>query len=67
MYEWILSEINYGYVKDNPYQVAVLPMGATETHNLHLSYGTDTLESEAQLACGPARPPSIAGPAWSCY
>ncbi len=46
MHEWILSEINYSYVKDNPYQVAVLPMGATEPHNLHLPYGTDTLESE---------------------
>ena len=47
MREWILSEINYGYVKDNPYQVAVLPMGATEPHNLHLPYGTDTYEADA--------------------
>jgi creatinine amidohydrolase len=45
MREWILSEINYGYVKDHPYDVAVLPMGATEPHNLHLPYGTDTYES----------------------
>jgi creatinine amidohydrolase len=45
--EWILSEINYGYVKDHPYEVAVLPMGATEPHNLHLPYGTDTYEAEA--------------------
>lgn len=45
MREWILSEINYGYVKDHPYDVAVLPMGATEPHNLHLPYGTDTFES----------------------
>lgn len=47
MRQWILSEINYGYVKDNPYDVAVLPMGATEPHNLHLPYGTDTYEAEA--------------------
>lgn len=47
MREWILSEVNYGYVKDNPYEVAVLPMGATEPHNFHLPYGTDTYESEA--------------------
>lgn len=47
MRPWILSEINYGYVKENPYQVAVLPMGATEPHNLHLPYGTDTYEAEA--------------------
>ena len=45
MREWILSEINYGYVKNHPYDVAVLPMGATEPHNLHLPYGTDTYES----------------------
>lgn len=44
---WILSEINYGFVQQNPYEVAVLPMGATEPHNLHLPYGTDTLEAEA--------------------
>ena len=46
MREWILSEINYSMVKDNPYDVAVLPMGATEPHNFHLPYGTDTYESE---------------------
>ena len=47
MRAWILSEINYGYVKDHPYEVAVLPMGATEPHNLHLPYGTDSYEAEA--------------------
>jgi creatinine amidohydrolase len=53
MRKWILSEVNYGYVKDNPYQVAVLPMGATEPHNFHLPYGTDTFEAEiiAGKAC----------------
>ena len=47
MRPWILAEINYGYVKEHPYEVAVLPMGATEPHNLHLPYGTDTFEAEA--------------------
>jgi len=47
MREWILSEVNYGYVKDHPCEVAVLPMGATEPHNLHLPYGTDTYQAEA--------------------
>lgn len=47
MREWILSEVNYGSVKDHPYEVAVLPMGATEPHNFHLPYGTDTYEAEA--------------------
>jgi creatinine amidohydrolase len=51
---WILSELNYGQVKANPViEVAVLPLGATEPHNLHLPYGTDTLQVEtiANLAC----------------
>ncbi|MDA0833961.1 MAG: creatininase family protein [Planctomycetota bacterium] len=47
MRPWILSEVNYGYVKEHPYEVAVLPMGATEPHNLHLPYGTDVFEAEA--------------------
>lgn len=47
MRPWILAETNYHHVKDCEYQVAVLPMGATEPHNLHLPYGTDTLQSEA--------------------
>jgi creatinine amidohydrolase len=46
MRPWKLSEVNYGYVKDNPYEVAVLPLGATEPHNLHLPYGTDCYEAD---------------------
>ena len=46
MREWILSEVNYGFVKKHTYEVAVLPLGATEPHNLHLPYGMDTYESE---------------------
>jgi creatinine amidohydrolase len=44
MRHWILAETNYGYLKQNPVDVAVLVMGATEPHNLHLPYGTDTFE-----------------------
>ena len=53
MREWMLSEVTYAYVKENPYEVAVLPMGATEPHNLHLPYGTDTFEAQeiAGRAC----------------
>ena len=47
MRPWILAETNYGFVKENPYNVAVLPMGATEPHNFHLPYGTDTFQAEA--------------------
>jgi creatinine amidohydrolase len=44
---WILAETNYGHVKQTQFDVAVLPFGATEPHNLHLPYATDTLEANA--------------------
>lgn len=44
MRHYILSETNYGYTQDHPYEVAVLPLGATEPHNYHLPYGTDCYE-----------------------
>ena len=46
MHPWILAETNYAYTQTNRYEVAVLPLGATEPHNLHLPYGTDTLEGD---------------------
>jgi creatinine amidohydrolase len=58
---WRLDGLNYGQVKEGPaYQVAVLPLGATEPHNLHLPYGTDTFQVEviAARACALA---SVAG------
>ncbi len=47
MRPYILAETNFSHVKDCKYEVAVLPMGATEPHNLHLPYGTDTFQAEA--------------------
>lgn len=47
MRPYILAETNYTQVKDCDYEVAVLPMGATEPHNLHLPYGTDTFQAES--------------------
>jgi creatinine amidohydrolase len=44
---WKLTTANYGQIRIADYQVAVLPFGATEPHNLHLPYGTDSLEAEA--------------------
>ena len=44
---WNLAETNYGAVKGQRFEVAVLPCGATEPHNLHLPYGTDTLQCDA--------------------
>lgn len=43
----VLEEITLTDVREADYQVAVLPFGATEPHNLHLPYGTDTLESQS--------------------
>ncbi len=44
---WLLAESTLQDVRDANYEVAVLPFGATEPHNTHLPYGTDTLEAEA--------------------
>jgi creatinine amidohydrolase len=54
MHPWRLDELNYGFVKSSaPFQVAVLPFGATEPHNLHLPYGTDTFQvnTVAEKSC----------------
>jgi creatinine amidohydrolase len=45
MRPYVLTETPWRVVRDARYDVAVLPWGATEAHNLHLPYGTDTLES----------------------
>jgi creatinine amidohydrolase len=41
---WKLAETTYAHVKQHQYEVAVLPLGATEPHNLHLPYGMDHFE-----------------------
>jgi creatinine amidohydrolase len=41
----MLSPITWKTVRDTKYEVAVLPWGATEPHNLHLPYGTDFYEA----------------------
>lgn len=43
MNSYNLQETNWKEIKDRIYDVAVLPWGCTEAHNLHLPYGTDTL------------------------
>ena len=47
---WILAEQPLPAVRAAGYEVAVLPWGATEAHNLHLPYGTDTIECDALAA-----------------
>ena len=44
---WLLAQANYDQIRDLEPQVAVLGLGATEPHNLHLPYATDTLEGDA--------------------
>ena len=46
MKPWKLLEVKYNGVRENAYSAAVLPLGATEPHNLHLPYGTDTITTE---------------------
>lgn len=46
MRPWKLAETNYGAVRQAEYRVAVLPLGATEPHNLHLPYGSDVFEGD---------------------
>lgn len=43
--EFDLSVSNYGTVRGCNYDVAILPWGATEPHNLHLPYLTDCILS----------------------
>ena len=44
---WVLAESTWATVRSAKYEVAILPWGATEAHNTHLPYGTDTVQSEA--------------------
>lgn len=39
----ILEESSWEYVKSSGITTALLPWGATEAHNFHLPYGTDTI------------------------
>lgn len=54
MRPWNLSDLTYEHMRSEPaFRVALLPFGATEPHNLHLPYATDTLQVEkvADLSC----------------
>jgi len=47
---YILAESTWKTVDATPYEVAVLPWGATEPHNYHLPYATDTIQCDAVAA-----------------
>ncbi len=53
---YILRENNWKSVQSQAYDIAVLPWGATEAHNYHLPFGTDTIETEyiARMAASKA-------------
>ena len=47
---WILAESTWRTVDSTPYDVAILPWGATEAHNFHLPYATDSIQCDAVAA-----------------
>jgi creatinine amidohydrolase len=47
---YILAETTWKTVDATPYDVAVLPWGATEAHNLHLPYATDNIQCDLLAA-----------------
>jgi creatinine amidohydrolase len=42
-----LTETNWKVVRELEYDLAILPWGATEAHNFHLPYGTDSIQAQA--------------------
>ena len=42
---WQLHDITLTDVRHHEFSLAILPLGATEPHNFHLPYGTDTIEA----------------------
>lgn len=52
---YILNDVTWKTARDTRYEVAVLPWGATEAHNLHLPYSTDNIETEAIAALAAGR------------
>jgi len=47
---YMLAETTWATLRGEKRDVAVLPWGATEAHNLHLPYATDNIESDAIAA-----------------
>lgn len=57
MKPYILAETNWKTINNTPVELAVLPWGALEAHNLHLPFSTDNIETERIAA-------EAAGKAW---
>ena len=43
---YVIAEANWKTIKETPYEVIVLPWGATEAHNYHLPYATDNIQCD---------------------
>ncbi len=43
---YILAENNWKNLKNEDFDLAILPWGATEAHNYHLPYSTDVIEAD---------------------
>ncbi|MGA7721621.1 MAG: creatininase family protein [Ignavibacteriaceae bacterium] len=54
MRPYILAESHWKDIKNQKFDLAILPWGATEAHNYHLPYFTDVIESE-QIAAEAAK------------
>ena len=46
MRPYVLAESNWKNIKNETFNVVVLPWGATEAHNYHLPYATDNIQAE---------------------
>src|SRR6476619_1457916 len=53
MHPWVLAEQTHAASRAEKWEVALLPFGATEPHNLHMPYGTDNFQVQAmgERAC----------------
>lgn len=51
-----LTHLTWADIKDREIEIAILPWGATEAHNLHLPHATDTWQADAvaRMAAGKA-------------
>ncbi|MDQ8161014.1 MAG: creatininase family protein [Gemmatimonadota bacterium] len=64
----VLEEQTWPVMRDGVWSVAMLPFGATEPHNTHLPYGTDTImarevAARVAAACAARGVPAVALPA----
>lgn len=46
MRPFVLAELTWAQTRHERFEVAILPWGATEAHNTHLPYATDSIQSE---------------------